>query len=359
MPILPDALASHARPDYSDRPVGASRCTQSLAPPAVPLSPVTTSASASASAPATGGWWRGLKRWWAGQHAVTPVLTPGLPQAAATQGDWVLAWASVASPHHTNQDCTAARWLAAPTPGSGAGVALAVADGVTQGAVGHVAALALVQHWLQAAPDLPQAQRRAFLAQADEAVTQAISQHGSQPGAATGAAVWLDGQGQGWATRVGDCRVLMGQPGALESPAQPLQACLPDQTYGLLYPEWFSPGVPAPLHPEQPACMAGGGRLGEPESIALHVPPGGLLLLCSDGLHSAVPPVQLAQLLAQHLPPGPWLPQQSAALRIAAQVATDNLIHTAVAQGSEDDVTALLLLHCQPQTTPSPPGGHP
>ena len=97
--------------------------------------------------------------------------------------------------------------------------------------------------------------------------------------------------------------------------------------------------------------MAGGGRLGEPEHLALEVPTGGVLLLCSDGLHSTVSPEQLAERLGRYLPAaqaGVWRPQQVAVLQQAAQAAADDLIQTAAAQGSEDDITVLLALRCGP-----------
>lgn len=322
-------------------------------PPAAP-------ATASPAPPPPPSVWQRLKhRFSAGTTRPVPMPAVGSTRATAAQGAWVLAWASRASPLHSNQDCAGARWLLPEQRSRWAvaqhtGVALAVADGVTQGAAGDVAAQALVRHWLGAAHNLPEAERRAFLHQADTAVTQALSALGSQPGAATGAAAWLGPNGHGWASRVGDCRLLQGQTlTPADAPAAwQLQACMPDQTYGQLYPEWFRPGLPAPLHPEQPACMVGGGRLGEPESLALTLAPGQLLVLCSDGLHSAVPLPQMAELLARHLPPSAAGPQNHPQrLQQCMQAVADDWLQTAADQGSEDDITVLLALFC-------PPPGH-
>ncbi len=340
----------------------ARRYTQPLAQATSPPPPAAPATAGPAAPPPRSVWQRLKHRFSAGTPRPVPMPAVGSTRASAAQGAWVLAWASRPSPLHSNQDCTGARWLPEPSSrwavAQHTGVALAVADGVTQGAAGDVAAQALVRHWLGAAHNLPEAERRAFLAQADTAVTQALSALGSQPGAATGAAAWLGPNGQGWASRVGDCRLLQAQPRTTaDAPADTpaawqLHSCLPDQTYGQLYPEWFRPGQPAPLHPDQPACMAGGGRLGEPESLALALAPCHMLVLCSDGLHSAVPLPQMADLLARHLPPSAAGPQNHPQrLQQYMQAVADDWLQTAADQGSEDDITALLALYC-------PPPGH-
>jgi protein phosphatase len=64
------------------------------------------------------------------------------------------------------------------------------------------------------------------------------------------------------------------------------------------------------------------------DTFALDLPPQGQLLLCSDGLCGVVPREQLAAMLAA---PGP------------AQQAADNLFEAALAAGSEDNITAVVV----------------
>ena len=287
--------------------------------------------------------WRCRPRWaggFGGRPARPPALpTPGAPAGAAAHGNWSLAWASRAGPHHLNQDCAGARWLCTA---AGSGLALAVADGVTHGAAGDVAAAALVQHWL--AGPVPGQHRRAFLLAAEPAVAQALRQHTPEPGAATGAACWLDAHGKGWATRVGDCQVRRAGPAAASpGPADPappwqVQALLPDQTYVQVYPQG-----PSGADAEQPARMVGCANLGEPKWLGVDLAPGDVLLLASDGLHAVLMPADWSSLLHHHLgDPGPPRPARGAGHAVAAlQSLVNDLLQTALRRGSEDDITVL------------------
>ena len=287
-----------------------------------------------------------------GNPARPPALpAPGTPAGAGAHGAWSLAWASHAGPHHLNQDCAGAHWL---RTAAGSGLALAVADGVTHGAAGDVAAAALVAHWL--AGPVPGQHRRAFLLAAEPAVAQALRQHTPEPGAATGAACWLDANGAGWATRVGDCQVLRAGPGAASSaspdpasgPHWQVQALLPDQTYAQVYPQ--GPGganananADADADAEQPARMVGCANLGEPEWLGVDLAPGDVLLLASDGLHAVLSPADWSKLLQHHLgDAGPprlaWVAGNAVA---ALQSLVSDLLQTALRRGSEDDITVL------------------
>ena len=283
---------------------------------------------------------------WAGGTGSSPARpaalpAPGAPTGAGAHGAWSLAWASRAGPHHLNQDCAGARWL---HTAAGSGLALAVADGVTHGAAGDVAAAALVQHWL--AGPAPGQDRRAYLLAAEPAVAQALRQHTPEPGAATGAACWLDAHGRGWATRVGDCQVLRAGPAA--APVAPdatgmglrwqVQALLPDQPYAQVYPQGLG-GADA----EQPAHMVGCARLGEPEWLGVDLAPGDVLLLASDGLHAVLSPADWSTLLHHHLgDAGPPRSTRDASNAVAAlQSWVGDLLQTALRRGSEDDITVL------------------
>ena len=176
--------------------------------------------------------------------------------------------------HQSNQDALGVRAFDNGT------LVAAVADGVGQGARGDIAAQALVQHWLdapygEAAPPEP-----AWLGAADDAVNVALARATTYRGAATGAAVWLDQSGHGWATRIGDCRIYLLTPEAAELSGFSWQLLLSDQSYANM--DETPPGNSAKHHP---ARMAGTGCVGKPEVVALAVPPRGAVLLCSDGVH--------------------------------------------------------------------------
>ena len=375
---------------------------------------------------------RAARRWhasyprWQGQTPAAAVHQP-LPPAGQTDGagghgPWALAWISRAGPHHLNQDCAGARWLpavlesdaaaaaavhhpAAPAPPaaslsalaipialtiptdliaptapialtaltsqSSRVLALAVADGVTHGAAGDVAALALCQHWL--AGPRAGSDRRDFLSAAETAVANALRQHTPEPGAATGAACWLGADGHGWATRVGDCQVLrasFGRGTAAALPAWRVTPLMADQTYALVYPHLHPQRPPgtalndaeadADAEAQQPARMVGCGSLGEPEWVALHLAPGELLLLASDGLHTALTPADWAAILQRHLDSPSdsqaTLPQANATVPAAAlQTLVADLLQTAVMRGSEDDITVLAV--ARGSADPTHPGG--
>ena len=276
---------------------------------------------------------------------------PGALAAAQASGQvhgWCVAWASLAGPHHANQDCAGATWQHRPgrvVHAPGWGVHAAVADGVTHGAAGDVAAAALARHWLRG-PATSQSQLD-FLAQADSAVAQALAALGPAPGAATGAACWLGPDGRGTLTRIGDCRALLARRSAsAEAEAQRwhIQALTTDQSYAAQMPQYahLPPEQwPAGIDPDQPACMAGIGRVGTPETFALALQPGDVLLLCSDGLHSVLDCPALQALFDARIPDASAAASAQTLLALA-----HDAIHTAALRGSDDDITALLLARC-------------
>ena len=285
---------------------------------------------------------RWLPRRW--RLMVDTLPPPGTPQAAARCSTWAVAWASHTGPHHLNQDCAGARWCRIGH-GHGHGLAAAVADGVTQGAAGDVAARALVEHWLQG-PRLRQGQP-SFLGAAEAAVAGALRQFTPEPGAATGAACWLQPDGSGWATRVGDCRLLRLTPPAKPWATAPwaVQPLLPDQTYGNLWHQGLGP-APHGDDAQQPAHMVGVGKLGEPEWIPLTLGAGELLLLVSDGLHSALSDDDWQAVLGSHFSAGPSQWRDPARPECTLLGLARLLIQTAIQRGSEDDITVLAVGCC-------------
>lgn len=292
-----------------------------------------------------------LHKLWRGQrgHRTTqsPCPTPGASTGQWSHHGWCVAWASEAGTLHAppSQDHAAIHCDAA----TGTLVA-AVCDGVSQGAVGHVASAALGAHWLAAPVQADGAPPMQHLLAADQAVADAIAQVSAERGATVGAALWLrigpggtapTQPGSGWATRIGDCRVLLASPpGGPGQPAWNLTSLMTDQTLGECKPELYGPcdGQPHP-DAEQPMHFAGVGRLGTPELVQLPtLPPGGLLLLASDGVWSALDPGLWHQLLQKH-----W-PAPHARREAALQALANDLVHTAQAQPSNtDDATVLII----------------
>ena len=79
--------------------------------------------------------------------------------------------------------------------------------------------------------------------------------------------------------------------------------------------------------------MIGVGAMGEPPLQALRLAPGEALLLCSDGLHGFVAAEQFGATLQSGLRDG--LPAQDLAKAVCV------LIELSLAQGSQDDISAL------------------
>lgn len=266
-------------------------------------------------------------------------LPPGVPSAPVNV--WRAGSCSLTGRHHrVCEDALHARVTA------GGGLHAAVADGVSGGASGDVAARELVTH-IVAMPPIrlrhPQGPQR-WLEQADAAVVRALVPYtGGAPGAATLAAAWLDADGGGFIAHVGDCRLYRwswsGQ-GGLQ-----LHALTRDQTYAR-YRERPPRGVP----PDNPARMIGIGGLGPPEIQPLQLAAGDGLLLCSDGLHKTLDGQALAHELADRMPPA----NTAGGLDILARA----LAERAVELGSDDDV-AVLLVQWQPDQGTGPSGQAP
>lgn len=215
-------------------------------------------------------------------------------------------------------------------------LALALADGVSGGACGDVAARALVGHVLDT-PGLEQV-RDWMQEEAEAGVRAALDRHTQAAGAATFAAAWIAPDGRGLYTRVGDCRAHLWQADA--DGRIDLRPLLPDQTLAYM-------GYVPPNHVKagNPAHMVGNGNMGPLEWLEFTVPAGGGLLLCSDGLHAVVPAAELAARLQA-------LPHPASAAEL--ETLCETLIDLAQALGGEDDVSVLLAQRQYPQGAPVP-----
>ena len=245
------------------------------------------------------------------------------------QAGWHLAWAQCTGSAHLHCEDSIRHRLypaAAAQPGAmpGAGraaIAVAVADGVGGGARGDVASRALAEH---CTTDLPAALvpdrdgLQAWLGLSEARVQQALRRVTFGDGASTLVAAWLGADGAGLLHHVGDARAYRLSPGAAAL------ALTTDHSYANL-------GLPPPAPGRQhdPARMVGTDTMGQPVLTTLALAPGQTLLLCSDGLHRHVTTGAMADALA-HL--DQTLVQQA-----------EQLVRQALAGGSRDDISVLLL----------------
>ena len=198
-----------------------------------------------------------------------------------------------------------------------------VADGVGGGAMAAQASREAVSR-LHAALDgrrIDAPAIRAALLRADREVGRSISKVTGASGAATvalcaGTGVLLSRWLIAW---VGDCRVYRVGTG----PDKPAQALTVDDTYRHLG-ETPPPGGSY----DDPARMVGNGAVSEPnvERVALHR--GEMLVICSDGVHKHVEPLELSRVLQG---PAPLVRRCGRLLALAR------------ARGSRDDATVLVV----------------
>jgi len=198
-----------------------------------------------------------------------------------------------------------------------------VADGVGGGAMAQMASRQLVSHLHEAldAHRLNAERVRAAMLDADRAIAQRIAQVTDSPGAATVAlCAPLNVSASKWLVAwVGDCRVLRlamrGEPS--------IDLLTRDDTFRHL-----NETPPAGGSLDDPARMVGNGAISG-ANVALHdLACGGMLMLCSDGMHKGVHAGDWCRILQQRVP----LAQRC-----------EELIALARANGTTDDATVLLL----------------
>lgn len=232
---------------------------------------------------------------------------------------WQLGWAQCTGAYHLCcEDSVRHRFL--PTNGTADCVAVAVTDGVGGGSRGDVAGGALADHCVT---DLPAELLtsldglKSWMKLAEPRVQNALRAVSFSPGASTGVAAWLDESGAGWVLRVGDSR-------AYRITGTTAQALTLDQTY-----EYVGESPPEGARPGDPARMVGVGCMGELEFLPFKLEADQTLLLCSDGLHRHASEHEIATVLHR---PG-----------YSTVDHARTLLSLALANGSHDDITVLLL----------------
>ena len=199
-------------------------------------------------------------------------------------------------------------------------IAAALADGVSGGVRGDIAAESAVDY-LCLAPHAHNSALRCWLAQADSTVAQALAQISPDPGACTAVALWLNAQGKGWLTHIGDCRAYHYSPG------KGLAALTQDHSYLNLKLE-----PPIGILPNNPAWMLGLMNAPTPKITPLQIAPGETLILCSDGLHGEISHTQIEQSLQR------GLKQKIPLSRLA-----ESLAQQAVDADGQDDIAVMLI----------------
>lgn len=252
------------------------------------------------------------------------------PQPAAWGvrcGAWLVASASATGEHHdVCEDAAMAHFT------ESGGVHLCVADGVSLGDVGHVAAQALVRHCIS----LPEGDAQSgqavggWVEAADAVVAKAVAASGHTRGAACMASAWLGACGSGSLSHVGDCRLY--QWGLCADGTANVADLTVDQTYLHL-----GEVPPQGVGPRNPARMAGSGSVGLAEVHAHHLAENSGLLLCSDGVHSALTAEDLAALIAAEIP------GDRPAGRGALERVSQSIVLESVQRGSADDICVAIL----------------
>lgn len=244
---------------------------------------------------------------------------------------WQVGWAqAIGHKHRICEDSMALRFVPPTATDEFAGLVISLGDGVGGGARGEIASNAIVRHCIRCVEDGPiddlpaQCQLVQWLAQGDTVVNRALCQVAAYPGASTLAAIWVDHDGKGWVTRVGDTRacVLEMVHKAGDTPRPVFQQWLQDQTYKAL-----GERPPHPCQDDAPARMVGAGLIGEPEVLPIQVQSGSVLILSSDGLHNWVSQADITHAL-----------NTCASLNCAAKL----LVTMAQELGSDDDISILL-----------------
>lgn len=208
-----------------------------------------------------------------------------------------------------------------------------LADGVGGGQLGDVAAETLLEFLCSQHDSLPSPELIWQDLQASDIHVSTILSAQNARGAATVVLAWLDKDGRGYFSSVGDARIYLLDIFHDDNTVV-MKQITTDQTYENL-------GVPVPdnRHPDDPIRMVGVGAVGDPPVLEVVLSHNQALLLCSDGIHKFLTTEQMQDICARYLiNPSADLPMESIC---------NALVQEAVGHDSHDDCTALLVVkHC-------------
>lgn len=237
-------------------------------------------------------------------------------------GTWLVASASATGTHHHQcEDAALAHFTRS------GGLHLCVADGVSKGEVGHVAAQRLARHCI----GLPDTEANEvdsiarWVEAADEVVADAVTSCGHRRGAACMACAWLDELGAGYLSHVGDCRIYRWS--LTNDAAVRVQALTRDQSYFELgeYP-------PCGIDAHNPARMVGSGCVGAAQVQSHKLGAHSGLLMCSDGVHDVMGATDLGCLVEKELHGNCQLSQD------ALERISQTIVRECLSRGSSDDI---------------------
>ena len=283
---------------------------------------------------------------------VQAILLPGTLHSFGLQhsAKWQVAWVSATGQRHLAYETGCEDSCQAQTIGTHGAMHLAVADGVSQGARGDLAsatAAEVVMCSPEHQPGMDSTPYAQSLYHAEAAVQMALQEVTQIQGGTTLACAWLGQNGQGFISRVGDCRVYAWQVsrGKSQTPSHQVANVpwvqvvpfLPDQNY-IELGETPCSGIP----PSNPARMLGVGALGTPDILPIEVPVGAGLLLSSDGLHDVMPEINLTAALAPLCDFKHRIINSKRVLQNLQNLCAQ-LVREAQDCGSDDDVSVMLV----------------
>lgn len=248
---------------------------------------------------------------------------------------WILVGSTTKGLYHTvNQDTIAA----AETENGG--IIAVVADGVSQGACGDIASQALAKHFLEL-PEMNFCTDKIsqWLIRSDVSVRDAVAQYDNSIGASTGVGAWLSSNGSGHVGHIGDCRAYLWQHNSESNRYEgQFTQITQDHTYRRL-----NEIPPYGLCADNPSRMAGTGAVEDLQAEKLQLKSNDILVLCSDGINCSIPDEMLCKWvcdISQIL-----MKKEYEANEISTSLKNqiNNWINTAVGNGSEDDVSVILV----------------
>lgn len=211
-----------------------------------------------------------------------------------------------------------------------------VADGVGGGELGDLASQTLLTHCASLTTALTPSAIIHHVRDADRIVAQTLYDHNGARGASMLSGVWLNGEGKGYATSVGDTRIYHFT--TVEGRVHLTQMTI-DQTY-----ENLNLPTPTGRKGDDPARMVGVGTIGEPPIIEIALQAGEGLVICSDGLHKFLSLEEMEAIATEYL-------IQYEAHHYPIESIADMLVNHAIDNGSYDDTTAMILYY-HTQTPP-------
>lgn len=208
-----------------------------------------------------------------------------------------------------------------------------LADGVGGGALGDKAAETLLQYLKSQSTEVPTADEIvSYLKQSDKIVRDELAKFNAR-GASTVVCAWLDKNGMGRYSCVGDARIYLITVNNENQVI--LEQITIDQTYGNLNAE-----PPTGGSYDDPARMVGVGAVGSPPVNEITLQHNQGLLFCSDGVHKFVSTEEMQEICTDYITP-------TGKNRSQINAVADMLVNRAKENRSHDDCSVMIVLNNQ------------